>query len=439
MSSLSLNDSLSNVAVIGAAGKMGRGIALLLLQECISCDLENKRVQPSKLFLIDCSSDGLGTLRQYLDAQMLRYAERNIGLLRKWYEQRSDLIDNSEIINAFINDARARIHTTSDFSQLSNCHMVFEAVFEKLELKSNIYSELKTVCPQDCYFFTNTSSIPISIINHDNELNGRIIGFHFYNPPAVQKLVELISMPENSSEFIELSYELIKRLGKIIIPSNDIAGFIGNGHFIREGLYYLRQAESMKSTLEEALCQINEITEKIMIRPMGIFQLIDYVGLDVFKMICTTMEAYIEEDFNNEVLDTLLTRGVRGGQFGNGSQKDGFFKYEKGRPIAVYSITTSSYVDFSAIQPSECPPKSWKELSRDRAADSYLSQYFDVLKKSTDTKAQLAVSYLKNSRKIARDLLENNVANDIEHVNSVLKNGFYHLYGPENNFMGSWE
>ena len=438
---MNIDEKLHRTAVIGAAGKMGRGIALLLLTETITRDLELKRESPSRIFLIDRYVDGLKTLEEYLDVQMLKFAERNVGRLRGWYSDNDKLIDNSEIIDEFLKDCRTRIMTMTTLTDLNECKLVFEAVFESIEIKSKVYQELKTICASDCLYFTNTSSIPISAINNSNDLQGRIIGFHFYNPPAVQKLVELISMDANAEDFIDMSKELIARLGKLMVPSNDIAGFIGNGHFIREGLFYLREILKTQLSQEASMLLVNRITNNYLIRPMGMLQLIDYVGLDVFKMICSTMSGFIEEDFSSPLLDTLLQEGIKGGQFGNGSQKDGFLQYQKGGISGIYSPTEKAYKPIDEVEKeikdltSNVVPKSWKELSRDRQKDEYLKDYFEELIADKSNVAQKALSYLHNSREISRKLVSDGVAANSEDVNSVMTNGFYHLYGPDSHLL----
>ena len=430
---MNLDERLSNCAVIGAAGKMGRGIVLVLLKEMISTDLKLKRPL-SRLICIDRSSEGLSTLRDYLEVQMLKFAERNISKLREWYKD-SSLVDNSEMIDQFLKQCRQIIITDSSYAFTNQCQMVFEAVFENMEIKNEVYSELKKNCPEHCMFYSNTSSIPISELNYSNELFGRLIGFHFYNPPAVQKLVEVITTEDTKSEEVELAHELIQRLNKLAVPSHDIAGFIGNGHFIREGLFYIREVDKLPYSKAASLYLINEIIQKLMFRPMGVFQLIDYVGLDVFKMICGTMGSFIEEDFTSSVLETLIDKEIKGGQFGDGSQKDGFFKYEKGKIVEVYDWEKEKYINLETVQKEISTvnfpelQEHWKSLSRSRNLD-YIKSSFASFKNSENLPEKKALEYLSKSYKIAAKLHSDGVTDDLENVNKVMTNGFFHLYGP---------
>jgi len=438
---MTLDKRLSNCAVIGAAGKMGRGIVLVLLKEMISTDLRLKRPL-SELICIDRSAEGLASLRKYLNVQMLKFAERNISKLRTWYQDDDSLVDNGEMIDHFLKQCRSILNTDSSYTFLENTNMVFEAIFEDLNIKGQVYSEIKNICPKGCLYFSNTSSIPISELNYRNDLYGKIIGFHFYNPPAVQKLVEVITIKQNAQEDIDLSLELIKRLNKLAVPSNDVAGFIGNGHFIREGLAYIREVDKLPYSNASSLFLINEITQKLMFRPMGIFQLIDYVGIDVFSMICKTMGTYIEEDFSAEVLNRLIEITYKGGQYGDGSQKDGFFIYEQGKIKAVFDWKIKEHLEIDFVQKELANIKfpelseNWKSLSRSKNLD-YIKNTFESYLKSPNLTENKAIEYINSSRRIAQDLVKNGVAEKIEDVNDVMTNGFFHLYGPASDLLDS--
>ena len=434
---INLNEKLREVAVIGAGGKMGRGIALLLLREVLLNDLKLNETTTAKVHFIDNSSTGLAALRIYLDEQLLKFAERNIIQLRQLYKNQTQLVDNSEIIQQFISDSHRRIHTSTDITCLGNCHMVFEAIFEDIKIKNELYSKLKNVCADSCLYFSNTSSIPISVIDQANNLNGRIVGFHFYNPPAIQKLLELIFTGSNSEDFKKISHELAVRLGKTVVISNDIAGFIGNGHFIREGLFSLNQMENLPHLHSTAILLLDTITRDYLLRPMGIFQLIDYVGLDVFKMICSSMDAHLVEEINSPIIDVYLALGIRGGQNHKGEQMDGFFSYDKGRISAVYCDKSRSYIPCGNLQEeiddiikSTITFQSWKELSRHEDRNTVIKKYFDILQYSEDKAAHMAMTFINESKRICIDLVKGEVAENIEDVNTVLKLGFYHLYAP---------
>lgn len=438
---------LQKVSVLGAAGKMGSGILLLTALEMAEqmFNPEHK----SKVFVlnaIDTSDEGLKGLMKYIRAQVLKAAEKKIVQLRKFYAGRADLVENSEIIDAYVADVLSLIRPTTRIESAYDSMLVFEAVSENQALKEKIFRQINENNSAKPWFFTNTSSVPIGLLNTNAKLEGRILGFHFYNPPAVQKLVELITIAENPAEMVEFAGMYAKNLRKVIVPSNDIAGFIGNGHFMRDALFGLQEAArlSKEMDLHEAIYIVDKVTRDFLMRPMGIFQLIDYVGLDVVQFILRVMQPHMAgERLHSELLDELVLAGVKGGQFSDGSQKDGFFRYQKGKPVAVLNKTSNDYVDIAAIAakcdtwtgalPTSVMP--WKNLVKLSGKDEYLKGYFDALRGMNTAGAGLALAYAGNSRQIALKLVSDGVARNGDDVNTVLLTGFFHAYGPINPFV----
>jgi 3-hydroxyacyl-CoA dehydrogenase len=445
-----LDQALQNVTVIGAAGKMGSGISLLLCQEMARLEMETNpaaKIPEFQLNLVDRNQQVLKGLFVYLRAQLVRYAEKSIVPLRSYLKDRPELVDNGEIIEDFVNRALTMVNLTTDLSSAADSKLVFEAAFEKLDVKKELFTNLNKICSPETYFFTNTSSIPIGVIEEAGGIEGRLIGYHFYNPPAVQKLVETIASKSTADELKQISTELGKRLRKVLVPSNDIAGFIGNGHFIRDGLFGIRQMEELAKTtsIPEAIYMINRVSQDFMVRPMGIFQLIDYVGLDVFQMILETMDKYIDgENLSSTFVQNMLKAEVAGGQYHDGSQKDGFLKYQKGRIIGVYDPDKNAYLEVTPEFTEKCDAAlgalpdghyPWKALSRDRGKDEKFKTYFGNLFNTDNQGSKLAKDYLLNSREISKKLVGDGIAADSNDVSQVLINGFYHLYGPENSLF----
>ncbi len=443
---MTLNDRLENVAVLGAGGKMGSGISLLLAQEMALQKLQpENRGRSYRLTLMDVNPEALKGLQEYLKAQGRKFAQKNAETLKPLLPGASTA---EELETRFVSHLTAMLKPVTDLDALGNSHMVFEAILEKLDLKVRIYKQLKTNTPGETYFFTNTSSIPIKELDKQAGLEGRIIGFHFYNPPAVQKLVELIIPKNIRPDLPELSRELGKRLGKTIIPSNDVAGFIGNGHFMRDGLHGIAEGERLgeEMGLAAAIYAVNRVSQDFLIRPMGIFQLIDYVGLDIFQSILKIMDPYFpNETLHSKLIDKLVEKGVKGGQFPDGSQKDGFLKYEGGKPAGVYDPESGQYRLFGAgdwkakadeklgALPQGHAP--WKALLKDEHRGAALKTYFANLTAADTPGAKLALAYLKRSKAIGQQLVSGGVANFPEDVNGVLMNGFFHLYGPVNDYV----
>jgi len=313
-------------------------------------DLSLKPENKGKKFVlhaIDVSDEALKGVMKYLRGQVVKAAEKKIVALRAVYKDHAALIENSEIIDQYVADVMLHVMPTTRLEVAFHSTLVFEAIKEDPELKVKIFSYILGNTATDPWFFTNTSSIPIHELDEKAKLGGRIIGFHFYNPPAIQKLVEVIHAKNTLKEVGEFALLLAKNLRKVVVQSNDIAGFIGNGHFMRDILHAAGEVERLKKELGlvEAIYVMNRISQDYLIRPMGIFQLIDYVGVDVCSYIMGVMQSYTKtENLHCPLLDLLLARDVKGGQFADGSQKDGILKYEKGRIVGVYDPEKKDYV-----------------------------------------------------------------------------------------------
>ena len=271
---MNYTEKLQNVTVLGAAGKMGSGILLLTALEM--ADLSLKPENKGKLFILnamDTSSDGLKGLMKYLKTQVLKAAEKKVIALRQVYHDRADLIDNSEIIDQYVEDVLFIVRPTTNIEAAYESNVIFEAIKEDPALKVKIFNQINQNNKKSPWFCTNTSSIPISLLDTDANLDGRVLGVHFYNPPAVQKLVEIIQTKATDPELVEFVNMLSKNLRKVLVPSNDFAGFIGNGHFMRDALHGINEVEKLtpNHSFAEAVYMINRITQDFLIRPMGIF------------------------------------------------------------------------------------------------------------------------------------------------------------------------
>lgn len=438
---MNLDERLENVSVIGAAGKMGSGIAVLIAQEMVNLKLKAKD-KTYRLNLIDVNEKAIEGLQQYIKNQMVKAGEKSIVSLREIYKDREDLVENKDVIDAFVDDTMSIVRVGTDIAMAKNSQMVFEAIAENETIKIKVLKLLNKTCGNNPLFFTNTSSIPISYLDDKIGLGGRIIGYHFYNPPIVQKLVELITSEKTDPNLKDLSVELGKRLRKKLVFSNDIAGFIGNGHFIRDGLHAIKEVERLKRkyTFAGAIYIMNRVSQDFLIRPMGIFQLIDYVGLDVFQCILKVMKKHLgDKTLNSKLINKMLEKKVLGGQRPDGSQKDGFFKYEKNKISAVYDLKKGEYV---AIEPKwdaelgELPAGylPWKKLLGDKDKEAKFASYFSALKEAKTLGAELAKTYLFRTKEIAEGLIQQKVAISNDDVNAVLMNGFFWLYGPINNY-----
>ncbi|MCD4833211.1 MAG: 3-hydroxyacyl-CoA dehydrogenase family protein [Bacteroidales bacterium] len=444
---MNYEEKLQNITVLGAAGKMGSGILLLTAVEM--ADLQLKPENHSRDFAlnaIDVSPAALTGLYGFLKTQVRKIAEKKVGLLRSVYKDNKDLIENGEIIDQYIDDVLKIVHTSTSIESAYDSGLIFEAIIENSDLKVKLIKQILANNNNDPWFFTNTSSVPINELDTDANINGKILGFHFYNPPAVQRLVELIVTDNTNKELIDFAHEYAKKLRKTIVPSNDKAGFIGNGHFMRDILFGIKQAESLMNEMSftEAVYAVNKVSQDFMIRPMGIFQLMDYVGLDVCQKIMIVMKPRLNEnDLQSDLIDKLNSLNVKGGQNSDGSQKAGILSYKKGRVVAVYDPEKKDYVKIDDFKdkadkmlgslPTTHQP--WKSVIGNKGKDKVLTEYFNELKGMDTLGSKLTRDYVINSKNIGLKLVADKVTDKEDHVNTVMLTGFFHAYGPINNYF----
>jgi 3-hydroxyacyl-CoA dehydrogenase len=177
---------------------------------------------------------------------------------------------------------------------------------------------------------------------------------------------------------------------------------------------------------------------------MGIFQLIDYVGIDVCQYIMKVMKPHVsDEDIHSPLLDKFMDLGVKGGQNSDGSQKNGFLKYEKGKVVGIYNPDTKQYDAIDAIAP-KCDArlgalpktiKPWKAVVGNPAKEEIFKQYFAELKTMDTMGAKMATHYAIRSKAIGQKLVSDKVAFCEKDVNTVLLTGFFHAYGPINDYL----
>jgi 3-hydroxyacyl-CoA dehydrogenase len=165
---MNYDSRLENVTVLGAAGKMGSGILLLTSMEMydVSKKPENKD-NHYVLYALDISQKALSGLMKYIQDQLVKQAERKINALRAIYKDRADLAYNSEIIAEYVKDVMNMIRPVTTLESAYESHIIFEAAGENPDLKIKMFSQIKQNSKVDPWFFTNTSSIPITYLDEN--------------------------------------------------------------------------------------------------------------------------------------------------------------------------------------------------------------------------------------------------------------------------------
>ncbi len=181
----------------------------------------------------------------------------------------------------------SRIKPVVDLAEaVKDAELVIEVVPEIMDLKKKVYAELDAVAGKDVVFASNTSTLPITEIANTTSRPEKFIGIHFFNPPQLMKLVEIIPGEKTGQDITELTEEFVKSVNKTaVLCRKDVPGFIINRLFIpmvHEACYAM---DRTGATLEE----IDSAFKFKLGFPMGIFELADFTGMDVIHKATTEM------------------------------------------------------------------------------------------------------------------------------------------------------
>ncbi len=291
---------MKKIAVIGA-GTMGNGIAHVFAQH-------NYEVN-----LIDINQagldKGLATIAKNLDRQVSK-----------------ELIDEAKK-----EETLANISTFTDMATgVKDAELVVEAATENMDIKLKLFTQLDTLCNEECILATNTSSISITKIGAATKRPDKVIGMHFMNPVPVMKLVEIIRGYATSDVTTANVMELSKALGKTPTECNDYPGFVANRilmPMINEAIISLWQGVA-------GVQEIDTIMKLGMAHPMGPLQLADFIGLDV----CLSIMHVLHKGMGDSkyapcpLLVNMVTAGYLGAKSG-----EGFYDYSEGHKNAKVS------------------------------------------------------------------------------------------------------
>src|SRR5215211_990099 len=199
------------------------------------------------------------------------------------------LVEKQKINNSQAEQIINRIHPVVDLEKsLKNSNMVIEAVPEDLNLKKKVYQEIEKFATDDMIFASNTSTLPITEMAELTSRPDRFIGLHFFNPPQLMPLVEVIPGSKTNHSMIDMATGLVQKIGKHpVLCKKDVAGFIVNRIFIplvHEAVYCQERDDVPMTTIDSA------VKFKLSF-PMGIFELADYSGLDVIHKATVEMHS----------------------------------------------------------------------------------------------------------------------------------------------------
>ena len=213
--------------------------------------------------------------------------------------------------------ARGRTGSARDLADLAECDLVIEAAPEDLGLKRELFAALAEACGPETILASNTSSLPVTAIAALVPHSERVVGMHFFNPPALMKLVEIVATDEVASEVLEATTEVGIRMGRTPIRAKDSPGFIANRlarPFTLESLRMLADGVADAATIDR-VCRLGGGFR------MGPFELIDLIGLDVNLSVARSFYAQGGEPERwrpSPIQEALVAEGNLGRKSGKG-------------------------------------------------------------------------------------------------------------------------
>lgn len=222
-----------------------------------------------------------------------------------------------------IGEIASRITTTTDLAKaVANAPIVIESVAEDLKTKQDVFQELDQICPQETILATNTSVISITEIAAKSKNRSRIVGTHFWFPPYLIPLVEVVKGKDTSDETMEITFQFMKKAGKYPIKClKDVPGFVANRlqHALwREAISIVENGIADAATVDAAI----KNSFGIRIAVLGPLENADMAGLDLTLAIHNTVLKDLEASPHPS---PLLKEKVKKGELGFKSGK-GFYE-----------------------------------------------------------------------------------------------------------------
>jgi 3-hydroxybutyryl-CoA dehydrogenase len=238
--------SIERIGVVGA-GTMGAGIAQLA---CLG---------RFETYLHDPFADALEAGERRLRASLVKGSDKG-----RWSTEEAEA-------------ASARLRTSPRIADLAGSELVIEAAPEDLSLKRELFGRLAEVCDPEALLATNTSSLPVGEVAAELGAPERALGMHFFNPPVLMRLVEVVAAPKTARVALEAASDVAERMGRTPIRCADSPGFVVNRcnrPFTLESLRILDQGIATHAEIDRVIRADGGF-------PMGPFELMDLIGIDV--------------------------------------------------------------------------------------------------------------------------------------------------------------
>ena len=328
---------VKKVGIIGA-GTMGGGIAMNFANAGIPVVIVEVKQ--------DALDRGLATIRKNYE----RTASRG-GITAEQVEQRCALISGSLSMEDSFKDV----------------DLVIEAVFERMDIKKDIFTKLDAICKPGAILATNTSGLDIDEIASVTKRPESVIGLHFFSPANVMKLLEIVRADHTSNEVIATSMKLAKQIGKVAVLVGVCPGFVGNR------ILGARQREAQKLVMEGAMpWDIDRVLYDFGF-PMGPFAMSDLAGLDI---------GWVKEKSNGATIRDVLCEADRRGQ----KTGAGYYDYDENR-VAKPSPFTEKVINDFIVKSGANPRKISDEEILERCIFPMINEGVKILEEGKAIRA----------------------------------------------------
>ncbi|MEH6409335.1 MAG: 3-hydroxyacyl-CoA dehydrogenase NAD-binding domain-containing protein [Hyphomonas sp.] len=259
--------------------------------------------------------------------------DRGLGVVRGHYQRSADKgrFPQEDV------DVRMDLLTgTLDMESFADCDLVIEAVFEDMDLKKRIFSDLDRIMKPGAILATNTSALNIDTIASATKRPEDVIGLHFFSPANVMKLLEIVRADHTADDVIATCMDLAKKINKVAVLVGVCPGFVGNR------ILAARQAQAQKLVYQGAMPWDVDAALNTFGFRMGPYQMSDLAGLDIgWKKGTKTA---------NPIRDALCEIDRRGQKTGAG-----YYDYEENRNPVPSSVTAEIIRDITGVDSASAP------------------------------------------------------------------------------------
>jgi 3-hydroxybutyryl-CoA dehydrogenase len=277
---------IKNVMIVGA-GTMGAGIAQL------------------------CAQQGLHAVITDISREL---ADKGRARIQKGLAGR---VEKGKITEAEMQDVLSRISTAGDFSPAKEADIIIESVVENLEIKKKVFIELDRLARPGVILATNTTSLSISAMAEATNRPDRVVQMHFFNPPVIMKLVEIMPGKSTSAETLKAAEEFAVKLGKdpVVCKNEAPAGIVSRilGQLLNEATWLVASGVADAVNIDKAMkLGANH--------PMGPLELIDLIGLDIHRAKMQTLRTVLNDPRYQHpgLIDKMIAEGRLGKKAGKG-------------------------------------------------------------------------------------------------------------------------